>query len=132
LIDKFLPLVFAVTATLAYAQQPEGTDFKKLFLQALNSPSGKSRTDVTGPIADSIRLQTNSPNSRVVAEVNTVKDLPQNGCKRLRIVFTTPGMLYEMREGPKAPLKVGALINMCPDGQPPGDEPVATAQNSSK
>jgi len=131
-LRKIVALLLAGMASLTFAQQPIGTDFKKLFLHALNSPSGTSRTDVTGPIAESIRLQTNSPNARVVAEVNTVKDLPQKGCKRLRIVLTTPGMLYEMREGPKAPLKVGALINMCPDGQPPGDEPVATAQNSAK
>jgi len=127
-LRKIVALLLAGMASLTYAQQPMGTDFKKLFLQALNSPSGKSRTDVTGPMADSIRLQTNSPNARVVAEVDTLKALPQEGCKRLRLIITTPGMLFETPSGSNTPLRIGVMLNICPDGQPPSDESIVSAE----
>lgn len=82
-------------------------------------------------MADSIRLQTNAPNARVVAEVDTLTDLPQEGCKRLRLILTTPGMLFETPRGSNAPLRIGVMLNICTDGQPPGDESYVSVKNTS-
>lgn len=115
----FIAILLACISTGVFAQQAEGTDFKKLFMKALNSPTGKASSDVTGPIADSIRGQINSPNARIVAEVETIQSLPQEGCKRMQLRLTSPGLMLATVTGSKAPLRLGVLLNLCTDGEPP-------------
>ena len=112
-------LLALLLAGSAYAQS-EGTDFKSLMMEALSSPSGSSKADVYGPVADQIRSQINRPDARVVAYVTTVKALPQSGCKRLKLKMDTPGTLFMAKDGVSAPLEFGVEMNLCPNGQPPG------------
>lgn len=131
-LRAFIAILLTFISTSTFAQQAEGTDFKKLFLKALNSPTGNARTDVTGPVADSIRGQTNSPNARIVAEVETIQSLPQEGCKRMQLRLTSPGLMLETRTGSKAPLNLGVLINMCPNGEPPTHETNGRDEDNEK
>ena len=76
-----------------------GTDYRDLLLKAIDTKDGKVTVDVSGRTAEMIRQQINRPNARVVAEVTTIERLPQEGCKRFNIRFTTPGTLLPMTDG---------------------------------
>lgn len=99
-----------------------GTDYRELLLRAMDSPDGRAVVDVTGKTADMIRQQINRPNARVVAEVTTVEHLNQEGCKRLKIRFTTPDVLLPMSDGSAKMLDMSMKLNMCRNGLPPGTE----------
>ena len=78
--------------------------------------------EISGPMADMIRGQINRPDAKIIADVITVGDLPQAGCKRLAIRFTTPGTLLPMKDGQARMLDVALKLNMCENGMPPGVE----------
>lgn len=110
-------MVLMATVTSAHAL---GTDFRALFLKALNSPDGKARSEVFGPVADDIRVKTGKPNAKVFVDVSTVKNLEQEGCKRMKATFSMPGTTFPVKEGGQSPLTFNMELNMCPNGQPPG------------
>lgn len=119
-------LCFVICTQSVYAQNT-GTNFKTILLEAVNSPSGRSTSEVTGNVADLIREKTGQPNARIVATVTTVRELPQSGCKRLKVSFDTPGTRFQTKEGSQRKLEMGFEMNLCPNGQPPGDDPKSTA-----
>ena len=81
------------------AQQVIGTNFKQLALDAMASPSQRVTEEVTGPVADTIRHQTQNPNTRVVVEASVVEKLPEIGCKRVEFVFTMPNATVMTKDG---------------------------------
>lgn len=99
-----------------------GTDYRDLLLKAMDTKDGKVTADVTGKTAEMIRQQINRPNARVVAEVTTIERLPQDGCKRFNIRFTTPGTLLPMTDGSSQMLDMSMKLNMCRNGFPPGTD----------
>lgn len=100
----------------------DGTDYRDLMLRAMDAKDGKAVSDVTGRTAEMIRQQINRPNARVVAEVTTVEQLKQEGCKRFNIRFTTPGTLLPMTDGSSRNLDMSMRLNMCRNGFPPGSD----------
>lgn len=96
------------------------TNFKELILSALNSKSGTAESNVTGPLADKIRSTINRPNAVVHVEVRTLEKLPQEGCSRVKVRYTTPGTLLPMSDGSTQMLDMNAQINVCKNGLPPG------------
>ena len=78
--------------------------------------------EINGPMADMIRGQINRPGAKIVADVITVGDLPQAGCKRFAVRFTTPGTLLPTKDGQSRMLDVAIKLNMCENGMPPGAE----------
>ncbi len=110
-------LLLSVVVTSAHAV---GTDFRALFLKALNSPNGKARAEVTGPVADDIRAKTGKSNAKVFVDVTTLNNLEQEGCKRMKATFSMPGTTFPVKEGGQSPLALNMELNMCPNGQPPG------------
>ena len=99
-----------------------GTDYRDLLLKAMDAKEGRVVVDVTGKTAEMIRQQINRPNARVVAEVSTIEQLKQEGCKRFNIRFTTPGTLLPMSDGSTQMLDMSMKLNMCRNGFPPGTE----------
>lgn len=99
-----------------------GTDYRDILLKAMDANDGRVVVDVTGKIAEMIRQQINRPNARVVAEVSTIEQLKQDGCKRFNIRFTTPGTLLPMSDGSTQMLDMSMKLNMCRNGLPPGTE----------
>lgn len=108
-------LVFSVSCLAA----PVGTNFKALFLEALNSGTGTAHAEVYGPIADEIRQKIGAPNARIVADVEVIQNLPQEGCKRMEMKLTAPGVLLPTKEGQSSKLELGTILKMCPNGEPP-------------
>jgi len=88
----------------------------------MDAKDGRVVVDVTGKTAEMIRQQINRPNARVVAEVSTIEQLKQDGCKRFNIRFTTPGTLLPMSDGSTQMLDMSMKLNMCRNGFPPGTE----------
>lgn len=123
-------LLFA--CQIAYAD----TDYRGLMLQAMKSPDGTYQEEVTGPIADVIRKQIHRPKAKVLATVTTVEALPQEGCKRFNIRFTTPGTYLPTKDSGNQPLSIDTRFNMCANGAAPGaeevEEPVSSAPSKSK
>jgi len=112
--------VLLSVTTVCTAQQSGGTDFKELFLEALNSPSGKAKSEVYGPVADQIRREINAPNARIVAESEVIQNLPQDGCKRIQMLITAPGTTLPTKNGSAVPFRIATILNMCANGHPPG------------
>lgn len=120
---RILLLVLLSIASVAVnAQAFSGTDFKALLLEAINAPTGISKAEVTGPLADKIRGQIGQPTATVMAAVSVIEKLPQEGCKRLLIQITTPGTLLATSDGKSRPLEMMMKLNMCPNGLPPTNQ----------
>lgn len=129
---RLLHLILALALPLsATAQTRVGTDYKVLLLEAVNSPKGTSQAELSGPVADKIRADIQRPQAVVLAEVSTVEKLPQEGCKRLMVRFTTPGTLIPTSDGKSRMLDMNMKLNMCPNGLPPGATSESSPQEKS-
>ena len=95
------------------------TDFRALLLEAMDAKDGKASADISGPVADKIRGTINRPNARIHADIITVQQLRQEGCKRFEIRFTTPGTLLPTTDGKSRMLDMSMQMNMCRNGMPP-------------
>lgn len=115
-------LIAAITMTILPLIAHAESSHRELLLRAMKSPSGTASMEINGPMADMIRGQINRPNAKIIADVITVGDLPQAGCKRFAIRFTTPGTLLPTKEGQARMLDVALKLNMCENGMPPGAE----------
>jgi len=111
--------VVSIVAGMCAGPAIADTNFRALMMEAMRSPSGKSTAVVAGPAADNIRAQIGRPDARIMAEVSIVEKLPQEGCKRLLLRFTTPGTLLPTNDGKSQMLDMGVKLNMCPNGLPP-------------
>ena len=123
-MKRSLCLVALLVPMSAFAQQVLGTDFKRLALEAMASPSQKAKTDVSGPVADTIRHQTHNPNARVVVEASVIEKLPQEGCKRIEFRFSMPNVTVPTKEGQKT-FDQTKQLNMCENGEPPENDDYA-------
>lgn len=113
-------IIIAMTILPVFAHAE--SSHRELLLRAMKSPSGTASMEINGPMADMIRGQINRPNAKIIADVMTVGDLPQAGCKRFAIRFTTPGTLLPTKDGQARMLDVALKLNMCENGMPPGVE----------
>ena len=113
---------------LSFNAQAEGTNMKQLFLDAMTSPTKTASAEINGPLAEMIRNRTHMTGARIMADVSVIKDLPQDGCKRLKMVLTMPGSKIPRKDGTSEPFHLENLFNMCENGQPPdmGDDTSAT------
>lgn len=112
-----IPLLLAVN----FAQAQQVSDFKTAINTALKN--GQSRSELNDPVAQVLRNQMRRPNARVILHVTTIGDLPQAGCKRLNLHFTSPGSALELVGGGTKDLDVSYGANMCQDGLAPiGDK----------
>lgn len=98
------------------------TDYRDLLMTAMHAKDGKTSVELTGRVAEMIRAQINRPNAKVIADVTTIAELKQEGCKRFNIRFTTPGTLLPMTDGQSRMLDMSMKLNMCQNGFPPGIE----------
>ena len=113
-------IIIAMTILPVFAHAE--SSHRELLLRAMKSPSGTASMEINGPMADMIRGQINRPGAKIVADVITVGDLPQAGCKRFAVRFTTPGTLLPTKDGQSRMLDVAIKLNMCENGMPPGAE----------
>lgn len=95
------------------------TEFKPIIMEAVNSESGEAQAYLSGPLADLIRARTNKPNMDILVQVTTLQQLPEPGCKRVKIRFTTPGTVLPVSDGSSRMLDMDLKLNICKDGQPP-------------
>lgn len=115
---RLIIIAITILPLIAHAE----SSHRELVLRAMKSPSGTASMEISGPMADMIRGQINRPNAKIIADVMTVGDLPQAGCKRFAIRFTTPGTLLPTKDGQARMLDVALKLNMCENGMPPGVE----------
>lgn len=122
----WIGLLFLGLSGVAQAQAQ--TDVRELLLEALRKPENVSvQAEVNGVIAERIRRDLQAPGARVVVNISTEAKLAQPGCRRLRMRFTTPGTMMPTKDGgPSAPLDMSISLNVCPNGQPPGSDKLAT------
>lgn len=113
-------VAFAAAVSLTCAPSMADSAIRDLLLEAVKSKEGTASSEVTGQVADEIRAQIKRPGARVMANVSTLSLLPQAGCKRLLIRFSTPGTLLPTRDGDPAMLDLSVKLNVCPNGMPPG------------
>lgn len=115
---RLIITAMTILPLFAYAE----SSHRELLLRAMKSPTGTASMEIEGPMADMIRGQINRPGAKIVADVITVGDLPQAGCKRFAVRFTTPGTLLPTKDGQSRMLDVAIKLNMCENGMPPGAE----------
>jgi hypothetical protein len=115
-ITLAIALSMAVSSTITHAAQ--NTDFKMLFKQALET-SGVVRAELSGPVLKKIQNQINS-DARIFVEIQAIRALPQEGCKRLKVLFSAPDAKLPTSAGTTVPLEgLGFQLNLCPDMNPP-------------
>lgn len=116
---------------LAVAQQI--SDFKTATNSALKN--GEAKVLLNDGVAQKLREQMRRPNAKVILHVTTLGPLPQPGCKRLQLHFTSPGSALELVGGGTKDLDVTYGINMCENGLPPAPTkaaPVVLEKESQK
>lgn len=89
---------------------------KDVLLGALNSKSGTSEALVVGQLADNIRAQIQKPDARVMAKAVVVAPLPQEDCKVVELIFTTPGTKLRTPSGDMRELDMRMKFNVCKNG----------------
>ena len=123
---SFLVLTLATLSCSEAAFAQQIADFKSATQSALKN--GESRAVLNDAVAAKLREQMRRPNAKVLLHVTTLGVLPQPGCKRLQLHFTSPGSALELVGGGTKDLDVVYGINMCEDGMPPAQpKPTATA-----
>lgn len=110
-------VVLMLLSSPLMANAAPDTQIRDLMLKAMKSPDGTASTDVTGRLADNIRQTIKSPGARVYAQVTTVSSLPQGGCKRMKVRFTTPDNRLAATDGTKHPLDIYTTFDICENGQ---------------
>lgn len=119
-MKTIITAIFLAQVSLTAWCQSTETGIKDLLLEALRSPSGSASADVVGPIADVIRRQINTPNARIHADVTTLMALSQDGCKRMSVRFSVPGVMLPTNTGALKEFFTTTTLNLCANGQPPG------------
>lgn len=105
---------------LSDAARAADTDFRVLFIQALEAKSGVVRAEMQGALLAKMQSEIHT-DARIFVEVRAVQTLPQEGCKRLKVTFSAPDSRLPTKDGGTAPLDgVGFSFNICRDGNPPG------------
>lgn len=95
------------------------TQIKPLLIDAIDAPGGKSKAWLEGEMADKLRVGIKAPpKTPVLATVSTIHEF-RPGCKRLRLVLTTPKHLMKTVKGTLEPFSMFYELNLCRDGQPP-------------
>lgn len=105
-----LPLV-AVSASAA-----EYDNVKSLMLGAIDAADGSARGVIVGPIARKFVATTGS-GAPVLAEVTTLKNFRQEGCKRLNVQLKQANV--PAQDGKLAEFGIDYRLNLCRDGSPP-------------
>jgi hypothetical protein len=93
------------------------TDLRQLLVAAIDSTTGKARGEFVGPFADGLKKRFHS-NAPVIVDVSTEKRFPQEGCSRLKMVWSQDGVVLPDSTGPQRKT-VEFGINYCRDGMPP-------------
>lgn len=86
---------------------------------AVESDRPSTTIEITDQFADYVRQVTNS-DSRVFADVSTLKSYAQAGCKRLRIVVRAPdAAAVDAATGERRSFAFTYEMDLCADGSPP-------------
>jgi hypothetical protein len=93
-------------------------DLKTHLLAAIDSREGRSEGDLSGPMAERFKAQTQS-DTPVRVQVRTLTKFAQAGCARLQATLVQEDV--PTREGKRLPFAVRYELNLCRDGQPPGE-----------
>ena len=110
-----LALVLAHLAA-ASAAAADNASVGQLMLQAIDTPDGTARGIIGGPVARKFRETTRSV-SPVTAEVTTVGNFSQEGCKRLKVRLGQANV--STADGRLAEFSFAYALNLCRDGGPP-------------
>ena len=116
MLNRFFLLAAALCSPAAHAD----TDFRTLFVRAIDAPDGRAHAVIEGKVARDIqqRIGTTAP---VVAEVRTVESWREAGCKRLAVKLSTPDYKMKTTAGQMQPFGVEFQMNVCRDGHPPAE-----------
>lgn len=120
-MKNFVPAL-AVIASLASSHALAATNMQSLMLKAMQSPSHQASEIVTGPGAEIIRKAISKPDAQILVTVQVIGDLPQEGCKKLRLKYSSPGTLLATTDGKSRELDMGWTMNMCASGLPPDED----------
>jgi hypothetical protein len=118
-------LALAMLGMSEFALAQQISDFKSATQAALRY--GESRAVLNDDVAAKLREQMRRPNAKVLLHVTTLSALPQPGCKRLQLHFTSPGSALELVGGGTKDLDVVYGINMCEGGMPPAQSTSASS-----
>lgn len=117
MIDKAIAALLILGATTSVAHAiTQASSMKDVLLGALNSKSGTSEALVVGQLADNIRAQIQKPDARVMAKAVVVAPLPQEDCKVVELIFTTPGTKLRTPSGDMRELDMRMKFNVCKNG----------------
>jgi hypothetical protein len=105
----FLILTFPVSAA-------EYGSIKKLLMESFDAPTGSVQGIIVGPVAQQFRASTGST-APVRAEVTTIKNFQQEGCKRLNVRLKQANV--PTTDGKSTEFGIDYGLNLCRDGSPP-------------
>lgn len=110
-----LVLIAAAIAPSAHAIS-QVSSMKDVLMGALNSKSGSAEAFVVGQLADKIRAQIQKPDAKVLAKAVVLAPLPQEDCKVVEVIFTTPGTKLRTPSGDMRELDMRMKFNVCKNG----------------
>ena len=114
-------LILALASAAGHAQTPmhrlSTDDVHLLLVAAINAMDGRSYGQLTG---ESARLVTEQfrASGPILVDVTTERRYRQEGCSRLKLVFTQEGVLLPGASRPQR-RSVDIGLNYCLDGMPP-------------
>ena len=97
-----------------------GTNFRGLFIEAINAPSGAAEAEVQGPIALLFQRSFDAK-GKLMASVRTIRSYRDPACKQLELTLHVPGATIPRKDGGRSPLKMAYQFGMCADGSRPTD-----------
>ena len=96
------------------------SDVRQLLVAAIDSSTGTARGEFVGPFADGLKkkFQSGAP---ILVDVSTEKRFSQEGCSRLKMVWSQDKVVLPDSKGPQRKT-VEFGLNYCRDGMPPRPE----------
>jgi hypothetical protein len=96
------------------------SDVRQLLVAAIDSSTGTARGEFVGPFAEGVKKKFRS-DAPILVTVSTEKRLSQEGCSRLKMVWSQDNVMLPDAKGPqRKSVEVG--LNYCRDGMPPRKE----------
>ena len=100
----------------AGASAAEYSSIKQLLVGAIDASDGRTSGFILGQITEKFKRTTGS-SAPILAEISTIRNFKQEGCKRLNVRLTQSGVATS--EGRTADFGMDYGLSLCRDGSPP-------------
>lgn len=110
-------LMLALTTPAKAQRMPLTKDIRPLLVAAINSPHGVAQGVMIGEVAN-VMLRRMGSDHPIEVDIKTLRDLPQEGCKRLEVTTRQKAVIEPGKKEPKD-MALSYQISFCANGDFP-------------